>query len=429
MPERSLLLARNYLAKELTSYQDPLFQFLFHDTAKFASQTMDLSARSGKRVSIYGIRGIGKTTCMQGVVSLCLQEKAIDKMVPVNVVVEGAINSSDAAQLSQQFHKAILISIGRLANSKSQVDRILNGAKKYAPAITKKVTQAVSLVYPAVSLGSDLAAKGIKKILGSSDVDSFETLLSKPNLQADRISNLLMDRIEKDSNLFFSIDELDKTRDDIILSDFFDGSQAWFQGRKAVISLSYTFGESLKDTRVTSASRISKIVPFPGVTSLNDAREIISKRVILGLLHEEEDENKATKTAERIFPDETVNALLNVSAPNAHILLERTLEALDLAIQKGSNMVHPDMVYQEPTETEEPSEIETLVLQTLLKSGRLSNKGLVERLDKDKGQVSKIIKKMLSNGWVSPIGPSRRAEYYVTPKGEAAVRKKGRSAS
>lgn len=241
---------------------------------------------------------------------------------------------------------------------------------------------------------------------------------------ADRITNLLLDRIEKDGNLFFLIDELDKTRDDIILSDFFDGNQAWFQGRKAVISLSYTFGESLKDSRVTSASRISKISPFPGVTSLNDAREIINKRVTLGLLHEEENEIKAIRNAERIFPDETVNALLNVSAPNAHILLERALEALDLAVQKGSNIVHLDMVYQESSETKEPSEIETLILQTLLKSGRLSNKGLVDRLDKDKGQVSKVIKRMLSNGWVSQIGPSRRAEYYITPKGEAAARKK-----
>ena len=43
---------------------------------------------------------------------------------------------------------------------------------------------------------------------------------------------------------------------DTVLSDFFDGNQAWFQGKQGIISLTYTFGESIKEAVASSAKRV-----------------------------------------------------------------------------------------------------------------------------------------------------------------------------
>jgi hypothetical protein len=248
-------------------------------------------------------------------------------------------------------------------------------------------------------------------------------LLGSKDLDSQQAATLLVDRLEdQGGKLVFIIDELDKVEDDTVLSDFFDGNQAWFQGKQGMISLSYTFGESLSKTLVTSASRISLIQGFPGITSMDDAADIVRKRVELGLSQVERSEEKAKAAAAKMIPDETVRAILNVSAPNSHIMLERTSQAIDNALRLKAAAVSPDHVYAEPAEETSPTKLESSILQALT-AGRLSPSVVSDRLHMDRGLATRTLKKMMAKDWVGRIGAGKLAYYFITAKGEAAHRR------
>ena len=95
---------------------------------------------------------------------------------------------------------------------------------------------------------------------------------------------MLINHLEENGSLpVFAIDELDKVSSDTLLSDFFDGNQAWFQGKRGIISLTYTFGEAIKEATTSSVRRLSKVEIFPGVTKQEDAKKIIYQRAFVGL--------------------------------------------------------------------------------------------------------------------------------------------------
>jgi predicted transcriptional regulator len=366
---------------------------------------------------------MGKTTAMQGIIWEGIQQKRIGNAIPLNIVVSGAMTANNPKELADNFHRALLLGVGRLAMAKNRKKEILDGLKRYAPWVAKKATEAVGIIFGPVALASDLAEKGVKWLVKKFDYENIEALLTSKDVDLERASSILLEKLESDGKTLFIIDELDKVKDDVILSDFFDGNQSWFQGRNAIISLSYTFGQALKDTLLVSASRISTIEPFPGIGSLTDAKDIIRRRVMLGLSQIEETEESASQVAEQIFPDGTINALLNVSAPNIYILLERASQALDRAIASNSTAVLPDHVYKEPLEKSQASEIERMILERLVNTGRLSTMDLAEQLNRNKGQISKVLTRMMTKGWVNRIGAGKRAYYYITPKGESSLRR------
>jgi DNA-binding MarR family transcriptional regulator len=233
----------------------------------------------------------------------------------------------------------------------------------------------------------------------------------------------LIDKLEHEGGkLIFMIDELDKVDNDTALSDFFDGNQAWFQGKQGMISLSYTFGKSLSKTLVTSASRISLIESFPGIASPEDAGVIIRKRIKLGLSQIKANEEEAEGTALKIMPDETVKAILNVSALNSHILLERTSQAIDRAIRAKAKFVSPDHVSVEPEEQAIPTSLEASILRELT-ACKLSPSVISDRLQKDRGLTTRTLQKLMTKNWVDRHGEGKRAYYFITPKGEAAYRR------
>jgi DNA-binding MarR family transcriptional regulator len=208
----------------------------------------------------------------------------------------------------------------------------------------------------------------------------------------------------------------------MVLSDFFDGNQAWFQGKQGMISLSYTFGKALSKTLVTSASRISQIEGFPGITSSEDAAEIIRSRIELGLSQVKGNEEAAAEAAVKIMPDETVKTILNVSAPNSHIMLERASQAIDTAILAKAEIVSPDHVYAESAEQTLPTRLEASILHELV-ACKLSPSVISDRLQKDRGLTTRTLQRLMSKNWVDRHGDGKRAYYFITPKGEAAYRR------
>lgn len=87
MSTRDLQVAKQFMVKELTSYQDELFCQLFHDMSGFSRNLAEqVFGQRDRRISIYGVRGLGKTTAMQGALWNGLREKATSKYIPVNVL-------------------------------------------------------------------------------------------------------------------------------------------------------------------------------------------------------------------------------------------------------------------------------------------------------------------------------------------------------
>ena len=424
MSERDLQVAKQFMVKELTSYQDELFCQLFKDISGFSQSISDrVFGQQDRRISIYGVRGIGKTTAMQGALWNGLREKRTDKYVPINVVVMGARGVRDPMQLSDLFFKSVILGVNRVAKASGLKKDLAAAAARYAPWVARKITETAGVVIGPIALASDLSENGVKwlvKHLGYSNIDA---LLGSKDLDSQQAATLLIDKLEDEGGkLVFMIDELDKVENDTVLSDFFDGNQAWFQGKQGMISLSYTFGESLSKTLVTSASRISLIEGFPGITSSEDAAEIIRSRAELGLSQIKESEEAAAAAAIKMIPDETIRAILNVSAPNSHIMLERASQAIDSALSSKSVIVFPDHVYAEPVEQTIPTGLETSFLRELT-ACRLSPSVISDRLHKDRGLTTRTLKKLMMKDWVGRIGEGKRAYYFITAKGEAANRR------
>jgi len=412
------------MVKELTSYQDELFCQLFKDISGFSQNLSDrVFGQRDRRISIYGVRGLGKTTAMQGALWDGLKENQTEKYVPINVVVLGARGVTDPLQLSDLFYRAVIIGINRVANASGYKKDLAAAAARYAPWVARKITEAVGVVIGPVALASDLSEKGVDWLVEHLGYKNIDALVSSKDLDSQQAATFLIDNLEHEGGkLIFVIDELDKVENDTVLSDFFDGNQAWFQGKQGMISLSYTFGKSLSKTLVTSASRISQIEGFPGIASPEDAAEIIRSRIELGLSQVKGSEEAAAEAAVKIMPDETVKAILNVSAPNSHIMLERASQAIDAAILAKAEIVSPDHVYTEPEEQTLPTTLEASILQELA-ACKLSPSVISDRLQKDRGLTTRTLQKLMAKNWVDRHGDGKRAYYFITPKGEAAYRR------
>lgn len=352
-----------------------------------------------------------------------LERKGNEQVHSSQCFVLGARGVTDPLQLSDVFYKSIILGINRVATAADFKKELARATARYAPWVAKKITEAAGMVIAPIALASDLSEEGVKWLVKHLGYSNIDMLISSKDLDAQQTAMLLIDKLEEQGGKpVFIIDELDKVENDAVLSDFFDGNQAWFQGKQGMISLSYTFGKSLSKTLVTSASRISLIESFPGITSQEDAAAIIRSRIELGLSQIKENEKATDAAAIKIMPDDTVRAILNVSAPNSHIMLERTSQAIDAAISAKAEFVSPDHVYVEPEEQTVPTAFEELILQELM-SCKLSPSVISDRLRKDRGLVSRALQKLMAKNWVGRHGEGKRAYYFITPKGEAAIRR------
>jgi len=421
---KELAAAQQFLTRELVTYEDELFALLYQDIGGFASDKCDEVVNQGRRISIYGVRGVGKSTAMQGILWNSLTIAKDSRVLPVTVVVGGAKAAQNLRELEDGFYRSVIAGIAQTSYFKRREERLRSAVSRYAPWVSRKITEALGVVIPPLSLASELAEKSVNWLVGRMSKPDIRTVITSKEVDVRQGADLLIRQLS-DSGLVpvFAIDELDKVSSDTILSDFFDGNQSWFEGKRVVVALTYTFGESVKETVASSIRRLATVEMYPGITTEADAERILRARAYVGLSQVERDENVARKTAESIFPPETIKAILNVSAPNAHLMLERAYGGVSNALRSKAPEVLPEHVVEEEAEIQIPTNLERSILKELSK-GRLSPVDLSERLDKKGSSIVRSLGKMMQANWVVRVGAGKRAYYSLTARGEAAARRK-----
>lgn len=425
MPRFSLLVAaQQFMTKELISYEDELFNLLFLDIENFSVNRATKIVDQERRFSIYGTRGVGKTTAMQGILLQTLLQSRDLKILPITVTVKGAKAASNIKELEDAFYRSVISGVWNVSQLKERENRITENAQKYAPWIARKILEASSIIFPPLILASDACEKCLKWLINKLNKPNVEAIITSKDLDVRHVSEMLISKLIKDEGIpIFAIDELDKMSSDTLLSDFFDGNQSWFQGKRGIITLTYTFGESMKEATTSSVRRLSTVETYPGVTKYEDAEKIIHSRAFIGISQIQKQEKTATETVQKILPPETIKALLNVSAPNTYLMLERTYEAIQAAIESKSEIVKPEHVFKEEKEIEVPTKLEYEILKELSK-GRLTPKDIAERIDRPLPSIVRSLKEMMNKNWVVRVGAGKRAYYSLTNRGETASRRR-----
>jgi DNA-binding MarR family transcriptional regulator/Cdc6-like AAA superfamily ATPase len=423
-----LTAAQFFLTRELTTYEDELFSLLYHDVGGFASARANEIVNQGRRISIYGVRGVGKSTAMQGILWNALRTTKDERLLPVTVTVKGTKAASNMNELEDVFYRSVIAGIAQTSYFKRREPRLREAAARYAPWIAGKITETIGIIFPPLALASDLSARSVKWLVNKVKKPDIQSLITSRDLDVKQAADLLINRLTDEGLVpVFAIDELDKVSNDTLLSDFFDGNQSWFQAKRVVVALTYTFGESVREAVASSIRRLASVEMYPGIATDVDAERILRARIYVGLSQVEKDEKAALKAAQMILPTETAKAILNVSAPNAYLMLERAYDAVANALMSKAFQVLPEHVVKEEAEIRVPTGLQHLIIKELRK-GRLSPTDMSERLDKSTPSIVRALGKMMMNNWITRVGAGKRAYYSLTARGEAAARRKERSA-
>lgn len=160
MSGRNLQVAKQFMVKELTSYQDELFSVLFWDVSRFSQGIANrVFGQSDRRISIYGVRGLGKTTAMQGALWAGLRGKNTENFIPVNVVVLGARGVGNQRQLSEIFYRSVITGVNQVAKASGFKNEVAKAVARYSPWVARKITEAAGVVFGPVALASEVSEK------------------------------------------------------------------------------------------------------------------------------------------------------------------------------------------------------------------------------------------------------------------------------
>ncbi|MDV3277598.1 MAG: MarR family transcriptional regulator [Nitrososphaerales archaeon] len=341
------------------------------------------------------------------------------------VSVKGSRSVSSLQELEERFYQSTLQALLSVATLRERFERMKKTARTYVPWVAEKAVDAAGLVFPPAFLASDAVKEGIEKLLDRAGLRQPEKLVLTKEVDRRLSIDLLLNGLsEKGVEPVFTIDELDKVPRDDLLSEFFDGNQEWFQGKRSMISLSHSFGEAIKDSLVTSVARFSSVEHYKGITSLNELKEILRPRLVLGLSQVAKDESEAETIASELFSEEALKTILDLYVPNTHLMLESAYAGLERAKKERAEKVLPRHIEPETTEERHrvPTGLERLILDELSREGRLTPSDLSERLDKKAPSIVRALSSMLNRGWVGRVGERKRAYYHITQKGEAARR-------
>ena len=418
----ALTAAQQYLTRWLLSWEDEFFGILYYDVSGFAVSNAPRIFSQGRSISIYGVRGIGKTAAMQGILwngmksaNDSTRSDTDHSFLPVCVSVKGMRAVNSVIELDDRFYRSVLNGLLLSTNMKPKYEKAKHLVANFAPWISRKAVDAASLVFPPAFIGSDVVERGVKKLLDKLGIKEHERLVMSKDVDARFATDFILKEVEE-SNVIpvFAIDELDKVPYDALLSDFFDGNQEFFQGKRTIISLSHTFGESIQKAVVASVSRFSSVQSLEGVDNSEDLMKMLKPRLTLGLSQIAKNSEEASTLAESLFKPETIETIVNLYVPNAYLMLEAAYKGVENASRSRSNSVFPEHIEEHAPlgtrakEVHIPTELQRLILGEL-SLGRLSPSKISERTDRKEESVVRVLKLMMKNNWVGRVGEGRRS--------------------
>ena len=409
------------MTRWLLRYDDELFGLLYYDVDNLAQSFATEVFDQGRSVSVYGVRGIGKTTLMQGIIWHGLKNAGNKKFLPVPVSVTGANSVASLTDLENRFYRSVLSGLifsGAISERYEQVKKRLN---EYVPWVAASGLAAISLVFPPAALASEIAKNGIKKLLAKAGIKDSEKLVASSELEPKFAVDFIIKELEEnDVHPIFVIDELDKVVNDSMLSDFFDGHQGWFQGKRTIISLSHTFGQSIEDAVVTSIKRFSSVQRISGVTNPDQLKSIVQLRLLLGISQVKHSESEAKTAADGLISYEVYEKILNNFVPILHLMLEVIHESLKKArINKKTYVALQDIVDEKENNAIRPTKLELTILNKLAES-KMSPTDLANSLSKERSTISRALKSLLIKKLIGRTGKGKSVYYFLRQKGESA---------
>jgi len=412
--------SQKYLTKWLVRYDDEYFGYLYYDIENLASTISNEVFQQNRSYSLYGVKGIGKTTLMQGILWEGLKNSG-GKSLPVNVSVTGASGVTNQSELEKIFYKSVLEGLLQASEIADRYGSIKEIIKDYAPWVSAATLAALSLVFPPATIAAAAATEVIKQLLEKVGFEKKEQLVITTEVDPQYAVNFIIEELRnKNIHPVFAIDELDKVLNGELLSEFFDGNQGWFQGKRTIISLSYTYGNSIKDATITSVGRFSTIQKLDGIQTLEQFNTILKPRLLLGISEVERYEQDAKTFAENIFSKEIPEQIVNRFIPNLHLMLEESFNAIKNAKIKGLAQVTINELTPSGEElVKKPTELEKLILDELT-NGKIQSSVLADKLNRNRSVMSRSLAVLYAVDYVGKIEEGRNAHYFIKQKGESA---------
>lgn len=358
---------------------------------------------------------------MQGILWHGLQNSQDEKFLPVLVSVTGANSVSNLKDLEEKFYRSVLAGLIFSNAISTRHDYIKKQLSRFVPWVTSSAMVAASLVFPPAALAADVTKEITKKLLDKFGIKEAEKLVISKEIDPKLAGDFIIKELEGHNiHPIFVIDEFDKVSNDTLLSDFFNGHQGWFQGKRSIISLSYTFGKLVEDAVITSVKRFSAVKNVSGVTTLDQFKSIIHKRIILGISEINNNETEANNMADKIFGAGVYEKILNNHVPNLHLMLESAHRSLNKAITKRVAQVTLEQVVEDgENDIAKPAMLESLILNKLV-TGNIGPTDLGSALGRERSTIARSLKIMLDKDWVGKMGSGKNIQYFIKQKGESA---------
>lgn len=416
-------------------YTDEYFSFLFVDVDKKAQNLADgLFRTEDRRVAIYGPRGVGKSAILQGIGFLGLKEHGGMKL-PIAAKISEARSVTSVAKIEDRFYTSIAKGIARVPEIQGKWSKMAKGERlaKHSAIVASAVTGAAAFFAQPLSLASGLITEAIRSIVRPSNYRSLDELLTSSSVRPSRLTDLLIARLrDEEIEPVFIIDELDKVADPDIVHNFIEGNQSWFEGKNAVLTISYNIGESLKEISTASISRIAATEPYMGLSSTKEGREIIYKRAELGLLYSDHNnkapspdryEQSVEEKVQEIIPENDAMDIIERTFPNASRMLRLTYSTLDEAAKQGCTVREALDALSSGRSEGEMQKVrvtkQRIKILEKLSNGPLTLTELAHSLTVDTRPLFTTLSLMVRNGLLHTTKDgSNRVHYHLTEEGD-----------
>lgn len=322
--------------------------------------------------------------------------------------------------LEERFYRSVLEGIYSTLDMESKSKKINQVLAATAPWLSAGALSLAGSIYPPILMASGMVQKGLESLAKKTGMTGIDSLILSRDVNHKSVVNQVLLQLEKDGIIpVFAIDELDKMTDDDLLSDFFEGQQGWFQSKRCLISLSFTYGRSLKNATIHSVKRFCSIQEIDGVTERADFDEIVRRRFRTGISEIEKNRTAVEAASRNILTDHMSTQIINNFAPHISLMLEEVYAGIKHALEHGGTATRiEDFSVLNGAGLEAPTRLERLILDELAK-GRRRPGELATMLEKTPPEISRSLAKMQKTEWVGSEG-SWTKNYFIKQKGESA---------